>query len=63
MIFYVQEEQAVNSYRTSSIEHKTEIEALSEMPVEFRGTSCELCQQPLTMPAIYFMCKDSFHQE
>lgn len=42
---------------------KREINALTREPIEFRGTTCLVCRQPLAMPAVYFMCKDSFHQE
>lgn len=57
------DEETARSYAASAATHRSEIQALTRESVEFRGASCLMCRQPLTMPAVYFMCKDSFHQE
>lgn len=59
----VQEEERVEKYRKDSINLKEHIKQLNERPIEFRGTLCDTCNQPLTMPSLYFLCKHAYHQE
>lgn len=42
---------------------KNHIKNLQETTIEFRGTLCDTCHQPLSMPALYFLCQHSYHQE
>lgn len=56
-------EEAAKAYGERVTAQKREIHALTQKAVEFLGTTCLVCRQPLTMPAVYFLCKDSFHQE
>lgn len=57
------EEELVDKYRKDSIKLKQYIKLLSQKPVEFRGTLCDTCNQPLTMPSLYFLCQHAYHQE
>lgn len=50
-------------YRNESEALKMNIHALNSEPVEFRGSLCDACHQPLVLPALFFLCKHSFHQE
>lgn len=54
---------AAEKYRSESEELKKNISALTNEPVEFRGSLCDACHQPLVLPALFFLCKHSFHQE
>uniref|UniRef100_A0A6B2EKS8 Vacuolar protein sorting-associated protein 11 homolog n=1 Tax=Phlebotomus kandelakii TaxID=1109342 RepID=A0A6B2EKS8_9DIPT len=56
-----QEDQLVEKYRRDSVALKKHIKTLQEEPIEFRGTICNNCHQPLSIPAIYFLCQHSFH--
>lgn len=58
-----QEEELVEKYRKDSIALKNHIKNLNENPIEFRGTLCDTCNQPLSMPALYFLCQHAYHQE
>lgn len=58
-----QDEEAVEKYRSDSVVLKNHIKNLHETTVEFRGTICDTCHQPLSMPALYFLCQHAYHQE
>lgn len=58
-----QEEELVTKYRNDSITLKNHIKNLREHPIEFKSTLCNTCHQALSMPALYFLCKHSYHQE
>uniref|UniRef100_A0A1B0CT92 Vacuolar protein sorting-associated protein 11 homolog n=2 Tax=Lutzomyia longipalpis TaxID=7200 RepID=A0A1B0CT92_LUTLO len=56
-----EEDQQVEKYRKDSVALKRHIKSLQEDPIEFRGTICNNCHQPLSIPAIYFLCQHSYH--
>lgn len=58
-----QDEVLAEKYRSESETLKKNIHALNNEPVEFRGSLCDACHQPLVLPALFFLCKHSFHQE
>lgn len=58
-----QDEVAAEKHRQETEVLKTNINALNNEPVEFRGSLCDACHQPLNLPALFFLCKHSFHQE
>lgn len=53
----------VEKYREDSSKLKEHIKRLNQKPIEFRGTLCDTCNQPLTMPSLYFLCQHAYHQE
>ena len=58
-----QDEVLADKYRVDSETLKKNINALNNEPVEFRGSLCDACHQPLSLPVLFFLCKHSFHQE
>uniref|UniRef100_A0A1L8DVY0 Vacuolar protein sorting-associated protein 11 homolog n=1 Tax=Nyssomyia neivai TaxID=330878 RepID=A0A1L8DVY0_9DIPT len=58
-----QEDQLVEKYRKDAVALKKHIKSLQEDPIEFRGTICNNCHQPLSIPAIYFLCQHSYHHD
>lgn len=58
-----QEEELVEKYRQDAITLKKYIKSLNEEPIEFRGTLCDTCNQPLSLPSLYFLCQHAYHQE
>lgn len=58
-----QDEIQAEKYRSESDALKKNIQMLNNEPVEFRGSLCDACHQPLVLPALFFLCKHSFHQE
>lgn len=58
-----QEQEMVEKYRQDSAKLKEHIKRLNQKPIEFRGTLCDTCNQPLTMPSLYFLCQHAYHQE
>lgn len=60
---FTQEGESVEKYRTDGDKWRVHIQNLQELPIEFNGSTCNNCSQPLTIPAVYFFCQHSFHQE
>lgn len=60
----IQKDRALaEKYHKESEELKRKIEILDNEPIEFRGSLCDACHQPLNFPALFFLCKHSFHQD
>jgi len=57
------DEVQAEKYRSETETLKKNINALKNEPIEFRGGLCDACHQPLHLPALYFLCKHSFHQD
>jgi hypothetical protein len=51
----------INSYRTETLEKRAEIQDLTTKPQTFNNTRCSFCGSQLSLPAVHFMCKHSFH--
>ncbi|KAG9233185.1 vacuolar protein sorting protein-like protein [Amylocarpus encephaloides] len=52
----------ITSYRTETLEKRQEISDLTTKPQTFNNTRCSFCGSQLSLPAVHFMCKHSFHQ-
>lgn len=57
------EEEHVDKCRKNSKSLRIHIKSLRNDPIEFRGTVCDTCHQPLIQPALFFLCQHSFHQD
>ncbi|XP_058450947.1 vacuolar protein sorting-associated protein 11 homolog [Malaya genurostris] len=57
------DEDQTRKYSEKSVSIKTHIKHLQEENVEFRNTVCDTCKQPLSWPALFFLCKHSYHQD
>uniref|UniRef100_A0A182QH22 Vacuolar protein sorting-associated protein 11 homolog n=1 Tax=Anopheles farauti TaxID=69004 RepID=A0A182QH22_9DIPT len=57
------EEELARTYREQTAAIKRHIKHLQEGNVEFQNTTCDACKQPLSMPALFFLCKHSYHQD
>lgn len=55
------EEEVIRDYHEQSDALRAQIIATKEEPLEFRGSVCDACRQPLTLPSIHFHCLHSFH--
>lgn len=60
---YRQEGESVEKSRQDAQKWRVHIKSLEELPLEFKGSTCHNCSQPLTIPAIHYFCQHSFHQE
>lgn len=58
-----QYEHSAEKYRKESETIKKNVQATTNDTIEFRGSLCDACHQPLVLPALFFLCKHSFHQE
>ncbi|CAD7089452.1 unnamed protein product [Hermetia illucens] len=58
-----QDEKDVEALKADLNTLKNHIDNMRYNPIEFRSTICNACQQPLSMPAVYFICQHSFHQD
>jgi vacuolar protein sorting-associated protein 11 len=55
--------EVCDKYSGESQELKKNIEIITKNAIEFRSSLCDACNQPLNFPAIFFLCKHSFHQD
>lgn len=55
--------EEAEKYHSESEELKNNIEAMNSKSIEFRGSLCDACHQPLSLPSLFFLCKHSFHQD
>ncbi|KAI9017630.1 hypothetical protein BC832DRAFT_40189 [Gaertneriomyces semiglobifer] len=51
----------IASYREETKKMKKELEDLKTKPLEFKSTKCEVCQQPLDIPSVHYMCRHGYH--
>lgn len=58
-----QDESLAEKFKKESELIKTNIQTITTESIEFRGSLCDACHQPLNLPAVYFLCKHTFHQE
>jgi vacuolar protein sorting-associated protein 11 len=58
-----QYQSSAEKYRKESDSIKKSIQTTKNELIEFRGSLCDACHQPLILPALFFLCKHSFHQE
>ncbi|KAL2069728.1 hypothetical protein VTL71DRAFT_14407 [Oculimacula yallundae] len=52
----------ISSYRNETVDKRQEITDLSTKPQTFNNTRCSFCGSQLSLPAVHFLCKHSFHQ-
>ncbi|KAH7346380.1 vacuolar protein sorting protein-like protein [Rhexocercosporidium sp. MPI-PUGE-AT-0058] len=52
----------ITSYRNETVDKRQEIADLSTKPQTFNNTRCSFCGSQLSLPAVHFLCKHSFHQ-
>lgn len=52
----------ITSYRSETLDKRQEMSDLSTKPQTFNNTRCSFCGSSLTLPAVHFLCKHSFHQ-
>ncbi|XP_055852753.1 vacuolar protein sorting-associated protein 11 homolog [Episyrphus balteatus] len=58
-----QEEKDVENLQADLKSLQDLIKNFQTNPIEFRNTVCDACTQPLQLPAVYFLCQHSFHQD
>ncbi|KAF2266994.1 vacuolar protein sorting-associated protein 11 [Lojkania enalia] len=54
--------RTIETFRADTDAKKTELNNLATKPVVFQATRCKICNAPLELPVVHFMCKHSFHQ-
>lgn len=59
----LKDREEAEKYHKESEEMKSNIKTLNRDPVEFRGSLCDACHQPLSFPGLFFLCKHAFHQD
>ncbi|XP_053694260.1 vacuolar protein sorting-associated protein 11 homolog [Sabethes cyaneus] len=57
------DEDLTHEYNEESVSIKKHIKQLQDGNVEFRNTVCDTCKQPLSWPALFFLCRHSYHQD
>jgi len=54
--------RTIDTFRSDTQTKKSELQALAVKPVVFQATRCKVCDRPLDLPTVHFLCKHSFHQ-
>lgn len=56
------DERMIRKYREDTDKMRTQIEELKSCAKIFQSSKCMICSRPLELPAVHFLCGDSFHQ-
>ncbi|KAF2120846.1 hypothetical protein BDV96DRAFT_278402 [Lophiotrema nucula] len=54
--------RTIETFRSDTESKKTDLVSLNTKPVVFQATRCKICNAPLELPVVHFLCKHSFHQ-
>ncbi|CAB1316601.1 unnamed protein product [Coregonus sp. 'balchen'] len=56
------DERKICQYREETAHLRTEIQELRSSAKIFQKTKCSMCNSPLELPSVHFLCSHSFHQ-
>ncbi|CAG9788599.1 unnamed protein product [Diatraea saccharalis] len=56
------EQELAEKYRSESEKMKAQIQRIQHEPVTFQSSRCAVCNRPLELPTVHFLCQHSFHQ-
>ena len=54
--------RTIATFRSDTSSKRAELQTLATKPVVFQATRCKVCNGPLELPVVHFLCKHSFHQ-
>ncbi|KAF2003206.1 vacuolar protein sorting-associated protein 11 [Amniculicola lignicola CBS 123094] len=54
--------RTIETFRSDTTAKQQELASLNTKPVVFQATRCKICNAPLELPVVHFLCKHSFHQ-
>ncbi|XP_028664283.1 vacuolar protein sorting-associated protein 11 homolog [Erpetoichthys calabaricus] len=57
-----EDEQKIRTYREETAQLRQEIQELRSSAKIFQKTKCSMCNSPLELPSVHFLCSHSFHQ-
>uniref|UniRef100_A0A3P8YJ81 Vacuolar protein sorting-associated protein 11 homolog n=1 Tax=Esox lucius TaxID=8010 RepID=A0A3P8YJ81_ESOLU len=56
------DERKIRQYREETAHLRAEIQELRSSAKIFQKTKCSMCNSPLELPSVHFLCSHSFHQ-
>uniref|UniRef100_A0A3B4Z4R9 Vacuolar protein sorting-associated protein 11 homolog n=1 Tax=Stegastes partitus TaxID=144197 RepID=A0A3B4Z4R9_9TELE len=56
------DERKIRQYREETAHLRSEIQELKTSAKIFQKTKCNMCNSPLELPSVHFLCSHSFHQ-
>nr|XP_043898783.1 vacuolar protein sorting-associated protein 11 homolog [Solea senegalensis] len=56
------DERKIRQYREDTAHLRSEIQELKTSAKIFQKTKCNMCNSPLELPSVHFLCSHSFHQ-
>ncbi|KAM3600652.1 uncharacterized protein V6R79_000323 [Siganus canaliculatus] len=56
------DERKIHQYREETTHLRSEIQELKTSAKIFQKTKCNMCNSPLELPSVHFLCSHSFHQ-
>lgn len=57
------EQELADKYRRDSEKMKAHIQRIQNEPLTFQSARCVICNKPLELPTVHFLCQHSFHQD
>jgi hypothetical protein len=54
--------KTIDTFRSDTEAKRLELQKLNTKPEVFQSTRCKVCDRPLDLPVVHFLCKHSFHQ-
>ncbi|TRY90571.1 hypothetical protein DNTS_018353 [Danionella cerebrum] len=57
-----EDERKIRQYREETAHLRAEIQELKTCAKIFQKTKCSMCNSPLELPSVHFLCSHSFHQ-
>ena len=54
--------RTIETFRADTEAKRSELTSFSTKPVVFQAARCKICNAPLELPVVHFLCKHSFHQ-
>ncbi|KAA0704039.1 Vacuolar protein sorting-associated protein 11 -like protein [Triplophysa tibetana] len=57
-----EDEKKIRQYREETAHLRAEIQELKSCAKIFQKTKCNMCNSPLELPSVHFLCSHSFHQ-
>uniref|UniRef100_A0A0N8EAX1 Vacuolar protein sorting-associated protein n=1 Tax=Daphnia magna TaxID=35525 RepID=A0A0N8EAX1_9CRUS len=58
-----EDERLIQQYRQETEAVREKIKDIKTSALVFQGSKCNVCNQPLELPSVHFLCLHSFHQQ
>ncbi|CAH0720431.1 unnamed protein product, partial [Brenthis ino] len=57
------EQELAAKYKSEIEKMKAQIQVIQNEPITFQSSRCVICNRPLELPTVHFLCQHSFHED